>query len=301
MAGALLLVEQRWPARGQASAVRYHAQALESANLVDLHDSAAHSVVLEYETQASRQDFEYTSWLYNERIPEIARPIWLEVRRTARAKADEEYVALRSKAASLGRAQYQRLSAEERGRIIRSRSFDRYIVIAGVAALPDAERRRIPDPEAFYRRRDRSAYARDEAWRHVTDEEKVDLGGAGSLSDDDTPAKLNYFDKVAKPGLTAAERGALAKVSRDDAESLGVFVSKHGERLLLDRLTKVPPKIAGLDALKCSSPAADRGALLHGPTAVCSAAGGNPRFGLARISFEWLVTRVDGFTLVPQG
>ena len=301
IATAALLAERFLPRGGAVAAVRFHLDALRQADLADLEESATEAVVRSYQTQASEPAYREISSLYNDRIPRLARPKWTTIRNEARAAAGEEYEGLREKVVPLGRVRYQQLTPEERRSIIESGSFNQYVFEAGVDLLPVDERDRVPDPRAFYRREDKRSYQAEQAWRHVPDEFRGQLGSREALLDADTPEKLAYFDQMAMPMLSPEDRQTVATVPRADVESLGSFVAGHGERLLTERLRGSPPPLPIGPSMGCSSVAFDRGALLHGPLARCQSAGGKITFLLAREPFAWRVIDVDGLSLGDAG
>ncbi len=299
-AGILMYAEQSLPRAGPANAVRFHTDSLERGDLADLEASATPAVYLRYQTQASRPVFAEVESLFHNRIPDIGRPVWRTIRKRARSAAAKEYEALRKRVSTLGQTHYRQLSPDARRRIIESGSFDQVVFEAGVEELPAEERSRVPDASAFFTRADRTSYLDREAWRHVPDEQKTELGSPQALSEEETPEKLKYFDKVAAPNLAERESEIFAAVDRADIQSLDLFVSVHGERLLAERLTENPPRSAGTDRLDCSSPAFDRGSLLHGPIAVCGIEASPRRITLTRVRFGWLVSEVRGLAVGPD-
>ncbi len=299
VAGSLLYAERSLPRAGPATAVRFHTESLARGNLADLRTSATPAVYLRYQTQASRPAFEEAEALFNDRIPDVARPVWRAIRKRARAAAGKEYEELRRKVPSLGQTHYRQLGADERRRIVESGTFKQVVFEAGVEALPDEERSRVPDATAFFKRADRGSYLDRESWRHLPEEQKTELGSPRALSEEETLEKLKYFDKTAAPNLTDRESEIFAAVERADVQSLDRFVSVHGERLLAERLTENPPRLAGTDRLDCSSPAFDRGSLLHGPIATCVTEASTPSFTLTRVPFGWLVSDVSGLAMEP--
>ncbi len=299
-AGILLYAEQSLPRAGPATAVRFHADSLERGDLADLEASATAAVYLRYQTQASRPVFEEAQALFHSRIPDIGRPVWRKIRERARSAAAREYEALRKKVFSLGQAHYRQLSPDARRRIIESGSFDQIVFEAGVEQLPAEERSRVPNASAFFAKADRTSYLDRESWRHVPDEQKTELGNPQALAKEETLEKLKYFDKVAAPSLTEKELELFSMVDRADIQGLDRFVSVHGERLLAERLTENPPRSAGTDRLDCSSPAFDRGSLLHGPIAVCGIEASPWSFTLTRVRFGWLVSEVRGLAVGPD-
>lgn len=292
--GMLLYLRQTIDGASPRSAVRHHVDVLSRGDLEALKASSTPGLYLRYQTEASELAFESARRMFTREIPAYAEPIWRRIRDEGRSKAAEEYEALRPRVQALGRSHYQTLPASERARIVQSGTFEQSVFQFGVDGLPPEERSRIPSAQAFYRRADKESYVRREAWRHLPLAVQAMMSGPSALADEETAAKLAYFDRLA-----SEIRERHPGVERADMISLGRFVSVHGEKLLAERLAMAGPVIPGAEKADCDSVAFAIGFMLHGPRASCSP-GSGVVFGLQRATFQWLVASKDGFTLGPS-
>jgi len=215
------------------------------------------------------QKFQRVSAIYNH-ILRLGMPHWEEYHQRALQQAYVGYDQLRERVTTLGKEAFNRLPVEERMQLMDDRSkYDAFVFEQGIQALPAAERSRIDNVEDFRQGRDRYRFADREGWNFLSDEDRAALGSPAALSEELTPEKVAFLDRVGLPLLDAKFKKELGEIQRSELSDPDAFKFKYGEPLAKDYLTKTKIPQA-LRIAPCQFPKEDSGgSLLRGDIAGC--------------------------------
>ena len=205
---------------------------------IESSSTAAHFDALVRAASASR--FQAAREVYHEVIPRIAMPGWAKLREKAERLALAEYWRLRPEIETQGRLAIAELSMEEQEALgADPELFDKFVYCAGVARLPEADQRIVGDPEVFrmlHRKAD-DGFVLRAAWPLFDAADQQHLGSAEALSKLETPEKLAYFDRVARPELASRE-------IRDERPGRARQAGEPYWGLVSCRVTRVTPEAA---------------------------------------------------------
>lgn len=225
---------------------------------------------------------------------------WLEVRQRAVSGALAAREVLLERAIVLGRAELNKLPVDQRLQLLDQQGGNAFIAL-GLEALPAAERRLIPDVEAFQSGRDRGAFTEAQLWDYASAEDKKLLGTAAALSLGESTEKTVFLDRAGVPLLPANLRAELGAIQRSELDDPGLFKFKHGEEWARGYIEReVIPAIVVVE--DCRFPRQDRkGGLLRGQQSSCTVLAPVPGQGaplalvveLQKIESRWLVSGVS--------
>ncbi len=227
---------------------------------------------------------------------------WKDYRMKAEGLAAQGYERLHQRVMDLGREALQELPFEQKQPLLLDRQkLEVFLYREGHARLPPEERRRIPDIEAFRQRQDRQRFILQQMWTYLPEEDRSFLGSARTLSDEDTPEKMQLIDRIALQGLDDLEREDIGGVSRAELESPESFEFRYGRPVAADALSRLG-RLVQVRMLRsgCVYPeASEAGSLFRrrraGCTIIVSGSGGHYSVSLTlrRVRTRWLVADTE--------
>jgi hypothetical protein len=295
---ALLLLRGSMPLAAARSAADRLAASVAAKDLAAVQSASSPAFYQGLLEKLSSAEFQRARRVYEVVVPQVAYGHWRGHRERAVWLADQQYDRLRMRVEELGRLRFEQLSSDERMRLIDSNGFDGFVTNAGLQALPEIERAAIGDVGAFGTRAGRAAYVEQAGWALLPEADRALLGSADALSEDETAAKLAFFDKVALPLLTEEDRQLASRYPRASVASLGAFARAHGSQVAKDLLAAVtmqPPSRP-----TCSYPETEAGRILWPTQATCDVAmainGNSVRFRLdpVKAGNEWRIQSASG-------
>ncbi len=274
-------------------------QAAGTADLGEFQKASTASFYSGFVRHFGEQKYDRVFDIY-QRVARLGMPRWYEYHQRALQGASVVYERLHESVAALGREAFNRLPVEERMRLMDDMSkYQGFVFDQGVQALSPDERGRIQNVEDFRLRRDSSQFMRREGWNYLSEEDRSALGNPAALSDDMTPEKLAFLDRVGLPLLDAKLKKELGEIQRSELSDPEAFKFKYGEPLAKDYFSKTKiPK--ALRIHPCSFPREDSsGSLLRGEIAKCQVTVQARKqvqqieVTLRKLDFHWLVETVQ--------
>lgn len=298
-AAGLVFGHTRVPQSTPAKASADFLSAAAGADLASMREVSTPGLYGEVQLSVCRPRFKSAQRVYQKTIPGMAQGDWQRLWRKVDVLAGGEYDRLHEDVARLGRRRFEELEAMKRLELTNDRDrFAEFIYRSGVEALPLEDSRRISSTAAFRAKADRHDFVANEGWKRLSDEDRALLGDPLALSEEETPEKLAFYDRVAIPKLNEENRAAIDGISREDVAGLPLFASRHGERLLREAL-----ELTGLSASqgpgRCVFPREENGSLFRGAEAKCdsslfSARGsGDVAIVVQKAGFKWRVAGVS--------
>ena len=199
-----------------------------------------------------------------------AEPKWEQYRDKARAAAGKEHQALAEEISKKGHDAFSALPTDERLKMMDDRPrFNDFVFDEGLKALPENDRAKIADPQAFRGNRDLNQFTDREGFALLPEEDRNALKSQAALSAALTPERIAFLESIGLPLLTAEQRQAIAGVSSSELSNPQDFMQRYGHDPARDFL-KGSALDRNISMGKCEYTAEDEfGSLFKGSVAQC--------------------------------